>query len=67
MKKLKKIKIAITNFKIRFLYEPFAEIILIFLNNTRTAKEFNIGYAIGDKFDAYLISYNIYLFGKIYE
>ena len=67
IKKLKSIDAAITDWKIRNFYEPFAEIILIFLHNARTQREFNIGYIMGDMLDAHLISKGIYLFGKVYE
>ena len=55
----------------RYLYEPLAEIILIFITNAKTDREFNIGYMLGDMLgdmlDTYCISKNIYLFGVVYE
>jgi hypothetical protein len=51
----------------RYLYEPLAGIILIFITNAKTDREFNIGYMLGDMLDTYCISKNIYLFGVVYE
>jgi len=65
--KLKYIKRNWLIWKTKHLFEPLAEIIMIFIQNARTDREFHLGCYMGNFLDWYCVSKGIYLFGITYE
>ncbi|MCK9575816.1 MAG: hypothetical protein WC979_00685 [Candidatus Pacearchaeota archaeon] len=53
IERYKNLRLKITNFKVRYFYQPFADIILIYLANAKSQREFEIGYNMGLVLDTY--------------